>query len=107
MPYLTSRYWSSYFFQVTNQLGIEWVRRHLAPRGIRVHQLSFSDPNPMHIDATFNIIGPGRVLANPDRPCHQIQMFKKSGWEIIHPPTPLVPDGEFKHNHLWQRQVQF
>ena len=38
-------------------MGIEWMRRHLAPKGIRVHTISFKDPNPMHIDATFNIIG--------------------------------------------------
>ncbi|XP_027427783.2 glycine amidinotransferase, mitochondrial isoform X2 [Zalophus californianus] len=56
--------------QVTNYLGIEWMRRHLAP-DYRVHIISFKDPNPMHIDATFNIIGPGLVLSNPDRPCHQ------------------------------------
>lgn len=78
--------------QVTNFIGIEWMRRHLAPKGIKVHTLSFKDPNPMHIDATFNIIGPGLVLSNPDRPCHQIEMFKKSGWDVVHPPTPLIPD---------------
>lgn len=78
--------------QVTNFLGIEWLRRHLAPRGIRVHTINFVDPNPMHIDATFNIIGPGLVLSNPDRPCNQIEKFKKAGWDIVHPPTPTVPD---------------
>lgn len=58
-------------FQVTNYMGIEWMRRHLGPE-YRIHLLSFKDPNPMHIDATFNIIGPGLVLSNPDRPCHQV-----------------------------------
>uniref|UniRef100_A0A2K5W7J8 Glycine amidinotransferase n=1 Tax=Macaca fascicularis TaxID=9541 RepID=A0A2K5W7J8_MACFA len=77
--------------QVTNYLGIEWMRRHLAP-DYRVHIISFKDPNPMHIDATFNIIGPGTVLSNPDRPCHQIDLFKKAGWTIITPPTPIIPD---------------
>ncbi|XP_013404617.1 glycine amidinotransferase, mitochondrial [Lingula anatina] len=78
--------------QVTNYMGIEWMRRHLAPRGIRVHVVSFKDPNPMHIDATFNIIGPGLVLSNPDRPCNQIEMFHKAGWTVVKPPTPLIPD---------------
>ncbi|OXB79438.1 UNVERIFIED_CONTAM: hypothetical protein H355_007647 [Colinus virginianus] len=78
--------------QVTNYMGIEWMRRHLAP-DYRVHVISFKDPNPMHIDATFNIIGPGLVLSNPDRPCHQIELFKKAGWTVIHPPVPLIPDG--------------
>ncbi|OXB63265.1 hypothetical protein ASZ78_011214 [Callipepla squamata] len=77
--------------QVTNYMGIEWMRRHLAP-DYRVHVISFKDPNPMHIDATFNIIGPGLVLSNPDRPCHQIELFKKAGWTVIHPPVPLIPD---------------
>ncbi|XP_019622608.1 PREDICTED: glycine amidinotransferase, mitochondrial-like isoform X1 [Branchiostoma belcheri] len=79
--------------QVTNFMGIEWMRRHLEPKGYNVHTISFKDPNPMHIDATFNIIGPGLVLSNPDRPCHQIDMFKKAGWTIVHPPTPEMPDG--------------
>ncbi|XP_013915603.1 PREDICTED: glycine amidinotransferase, mitochondrial isoform X1 [Thamnophis sirtalis] len=82
--------------QVTNFMGIEWMRRHLAP-DYRVHTISFKDPNPMHIDATFNIIGPGLVLSNPDRPCNEIDLFKKAGWTILHPPLPLIPD-----NHpLW------
>ena len=59
-------------------MGIEWMRRHLGDQ-YKVHELSFKDPNPMHIDATFNIIGPGLAIANPDRPCNQIDMFKKAG----------------------------
>ena len=59
-------------------MGIEWMRRHLGDQ-YNVHELSFKDPNPMHIDATFNIIGPGLAIANPDRPCNQIDMFKKAG----------------------------
>lgn len=56
-------------------MGIEWMRRHLAP-DYKIHIISFKDPNPMHIDATFNIIGPGLVLSNPDRPCHQVQYVR-------------------------------
>ena len=67
--------------QVTNYFGIEWMRRHLGDK-YRLHILSFKDPNPMHIDATFNVIGPGLVLANPDRPCNQIDMFHKAGWKV-------------------------
>ena len=78
--------------QVTNFFGIEWMRRHLAKKGIKLHTISFDDPNPMHIDATFNIIGPGIVLSNPDRRCHQIDMFHKAGWQVIKPPTPLISD---------------
>jgi len=67
--------------QVTNNFGIEWMRRHLGDK-YRLHIISFKDPNPMHIDATFNIIGPGLVLTNPDRPCNQIDMFHKAGWKV-------------------------
>ena len=47
-------------FKVTNYSGIKWLKRHLGEK-YNVHILSFKDPNPMHIDATFNIIGPGLV----------------------------------------------
>ncbi|XP_072042845.1 glycine amidinotransferase, mitochondrial-like [Amphiura filiformis] len=77
--------------QVTNNMGIEWMRRHLGDK-YNIHVLSFRDPHPAHIDSTFNIIGPGMVLANPDRPCNQIDMFKKAGWRIVHPPKPMMPD---------------
>jgi len=77
--------------QVTNLMGIEWMRRHLGDK-YNVHVLSFKDPNPMHIDATFNIIGPGLVLVNPDRPCKQREMFEKKGWKLVEAPTPLISD---------------
>ena len=60
---------------MTNELGIQWVKNHLGPE-YKVHRLSFGDPNPMHIDATFNLIGPGRALVNPDRPCNQASIFE-------------------------------
>ena len=84
--------WTSFNPQVTNDFGIEWMRRHLGERGYRVHKLSFDDPNPLHIDATFNVIGPGLVLYNRERPCHQVEMFHKAGWTIVEPPVPLMSD---------------
>ena len=67
--------------QVTNHFGIEWMKRHLGDK-YKIHVLQFKDPNPMHIDATFNVIGPGLVLVNPDRPCYQTDMFLKAGWKV-------------------------
>ncbi|CBY17973.1 unnamed protein product [Oikopleura dioica] len=84
--------------QVTNYMGLEWMRRHLAQfvielkTHLKLHLVSFKDPNPMHIDATFNIIGEGLVLSNPDRPCKQIDLFKKAGWDVVKPPLPTIPD---------------
>ncbi|XP_065059414.1 glycine amidinotransferase, mitochondrial-like [Rhopilema esculentum] len=77
--------------QVTNYEGIKWLQRHLGDE-YKIHILSFRDPNPMHIDGTFNIIGPGLVISNPARPCNQIEMFKKAGWKIVEAPLPLIPD---------------
>ena len=77
--------------QATNHMGIEWLRRHLGDT-YRVHTLEFDDPHAMHIDATFNIIGPGLVVVNPNRPCAQIDMFYKAGWTVMSAPSPLVPD---------------
>ena len=67
--------------QVTNQFGIDWLKKHLEGK-YNVHQLFFHHYKNMHIDATFNIIGPGLVLINPDRPCEQIDMFRKAGWKV-------------------------
>jgi len=80
--------------QVTNMSGIEWMRRHLKAKDVRyqVHQIKFHDPNPMHIDATFNPIGEGRILSNPDRVPYDVSIFKNAGWEIIRPPAPMIPD---------------
>ncbi|KAA3670472.1 uncharacterized protein DEA37_0012684, partial [Paragonimus westermani] len=78
------------FFKVTNLSGIDWLRRHLAPRGIRVHQLTFDDPRAMHIDVTFVLVKPGIALQNPERPCHQTKQFKAAGWNVIDVPIPLM-----------------
>lgn len=67
--------------QVTNYFGIEWVRRHLGDK-YNIHIVSFRDPNPIHVDSSFNIIGPGLVITNPDRPCNQADMFRKAGWKV-------------------------
>ncbi|CAH8828496.1 unnamed protein product [Trichobilharzia szidati] len=83
--------------QVTNLSGIEWVRRHLAPRGIKVHRLSFEDPRPMHIDATFSLVKPGIAIQNPDRPCHQTDIIRKAGWQVIDAPYPLMK----KDHDMW------
>jgi glycine amidinotransferase len=51
---------------VTNLAGINWLRRHLAARGVRVHEIVSTCRTPMHIDSTFVPLAPGRVLVNPD-----------------------------------------
>lgn len=91
--------------QVTNDFGIEWMRRHLGPE-YKIHVLDFQDKNAMHIDGTFVPIGPGKLLVNPKRPCitgnkqktftfEGVQkdyklpdMFK--GWDIFFAQTPML-----------------
>jgi len=77
--------------QVTNMMGIEWIRRHLGDK-YNIHVLTFKDSNPLHIDATFVVIGPGLVLSNPERPCDQIALFHKAGWKVVKPPEPMISD---------------
>jgi len=50
---------------VTNLMGIAWLRRHLGP-GFRVHEIETRCPQPMHIDSSFMPLCPGKVLVNPD-----------------------------------------
>jgi glycine amidinotransferase len=88
--------------QVTNSLGIEWLRRHLGD-GYRIHIAKFRDPGPVHMDATWVPIGEGRVLSCPDRPCMSpeiLEMFKKAGWEILQPPHG-VARAEFHLSSRW------
>lgn len=54
--------------QVTNNFGIEWMRRHLGDN-YNIHVLDFQDKNAMHIDGTFIPLAPGKLLVNPKRPC--------------------------------------
>jgi glycine amidinotransferase len=74
---------------VTNAAGIAWLRRHLGP-AFRVHELHFYDPHPMHIDATFMPLAPGKVLCNPERVRAVPEMFR--GWEMIEAPPPAIPE---------------
>jgi len=91
--------------QVTNDFGIEWMRRHLGPK-YKIHVLDFQDKNAMHIDGTFVPLGPGKILINPHRPCvtgkshswftyqgtkteYKLpSMFK--GWDVFVAETPIL-----------------
>ncbi|MDQ3914224.1 MAG: NarL family transcriptional regulator [Actinomycetota bacterium] len=88
--------------QVTNALGIEWLRRHLGD-GYRIHTARFRDPGPVHMDATWVPIGVGRVLSCPDRPCTSpdiLAMFERAGWEVLSPPRG-VAQAEFHLSSRW------
>lgn len=72
---------------VTNELGIEWVRRHISP-DFSVHEVEFDDLHPMHIDTTIVPLAPGKILINPSWVKKLPPIF--DSWEILVPPEPTV-----------------
>ena len=67
------------------------MKRHLGDE-YNIHVLSFDNPNVMHIDTTFQPIGPGLLIVNPERPCHQIDMFHQAGWKVVPAPYSVMQD---------------
>jgi len=75
---------------VTNALGIEWVRRHIGSE-YQVHEVQFDDLHPMHIDTTIVPLGPGKLMINPAW-VKRSQLPKQfDSWEIIEAPEPVMP----------------
>lgn len=69
---------------VTNAAGIDWLQRHFHEH--RVHEVTFLEPEPMHIDATFVALRPGLVLSNRTRVPLSEEMktlFKQNDWDIV------------------------
>jgi len=73
---------------VTNDFGVAWLSRHLGPQ-YRFHKLRFNDSQPMHIDATFLPLSPGKVLINPTRVNALPKLFER--WEKLVAPPPCIP----------------
>jgi glycine amidinotransferase len=72
---------------VTNLMGIEWLRRHLGP-GYRIHEIESRCRQPMHIDSTFIPLAPGKVLVNPEYcDVERLPSVLKS-WQVLVAPPP-------------------
>lgn len=68
----------------TNGAGLDWLRRHFPNH--RIHEILFSEADPVHIDATFVLLRPGLVMSNPARdPLYRetIDLFKINGWQLV------------------------
>lgn len=81
----------------TNRAGIRWLKRHLEPRGLRVHPVHFPlDFFPSHIDCTFVPLKPGLVLTNPERPLQrgEERMFLENDWRFVDAPQPTSTNDE-------------
>jgi glycine amidinotransferase len=74
---------------VTNEFGISWLRRHLGDK-YRIHLLEVTDRSPMHIDASFMPLAPGKLLINRERIEKIPAMFK--GWDVLSAPRPCMPE---------------
>lgn len=72
---------------VTNEFGIEWVRRSLGPE-FSVTVVDTDDPHAMHIDATMAPLAPGKLLVHPER---YVPHPLFDGWEILPAPAPTLP----------------
>jgi glycine amidinotransferase len=77
---------------VTNQLGIEWLRRHLGS-GFRIHEIESRCRQPMHIDSSFMPLAPGKVLINPDYvDTERLPPLFKT-WDVLVAPRPDPVEG--------------
>ena len=80
-----------YHSSVTNEAGIEWLRRHFPAH--RIHAMWFMEDNPIHIDATFVVLRPGLALRNRKRKIltpHMLDFFKKNDWEVVECAEPAL-----------------
>ncbi|MBZ4320650.1 amidinotransferase [Streptomyces huiliensis] len=72
---------------VTNRMGVDWLRRHLG-RGYRIHEIESRCRTPMHIDTTFMPLAPGKVMINPDYvDVDRLPDILRS-WDVLVAPEP-------------------
>jgi glycine amidinotransferase len=77
---------------VTNKMGIEWLRRHLGS-GFRIHELESRSRQPMHIDSTFMPLAPGKVLINPEYLDVERLPPILATWDVLVAPRPDPVEG--------------
>ena len=75
---------------VTNSLGIEWVKRQIDD-DFTVHEVSLGDDYPMHIDTSLVPLSPGKLLINPKWVKREHIPKQFDSWEIIDAPEPVKP----------------
>ncbi|MGN7611403.1 amidinotransferase [Magnetococcales bacterium HHB-1] len=72
---------------LTNQAGIDWLRRLLEPN-YRLHILPTRSAGAYHIDTTFMPLAPGKVLVNPNfLDLDKMPSLLKS-WDLLVAPQP-------------------
>ncbi len=86
-----SRFGKDLFVQlslVTNRNGVEWLRKHFPNH--RIHDITFNEDGPFHIDATWVPLRQGLVLHNGERAAspEMVKFFHKNGWGIVEGAKP-------------------
>jgi glycine amidinotransferase len=89
-----------------NKAVINWLKRELAPHGLRIHTVKFPyDLSPSHLDCTFQFLRPGLILTNPKRPIapEDAVLFKANGWDFVDAPQPNVLEKPIfsRHSSKW------
>jgi len=78
---------------VSNRPGIDWLRRHFEPKGIRIHVVEFGGYFlPWHIDCNLIPLRPGLVMYNPDWPPitpELEELLKNNDWELVPAANPV------------------
>jgi glycine amidinotransferase len=76
---------------VTNDAGVDWLRRHFHDH--RIHKVGRRELLPWHMDTTLVSLRPGFALVNPERiplGTAERELFKKNDWELVEPPKALL-----------------
>jgi glycine amidinotransferase len=87
---------------MTNEPGIDWLRRHFEPRGFRLHKVAFGGhPLNWHLDDTFIAPREGLLIQNPawmplTPEFHEL--LSLNGWEIVMA-API--ERERSHPYSW------
>jgi glycine amidinotransferase len=78
---------------VTNQKGIDWLKRYFGAKGIRIHPVLFdNNPHPWHIDVNMLPLRPGLAVYNPEwyPKTEEFKKFMKiNDWELIPAAKPV------------------
>jgi glycine amidinotransferase len=81
-------YW--YHGCVTNNAGIDWLKRYFGAKGLRIHDVQYGTTKDVfyafHQDVILCPIRPGLVMHNPTRPFvteEALELFKMNDWEVV------------------------
>jgi len=86
---------------VTNDAGIEWLRRNLGD-DYRIHLIEPQWSQAAHIDSTLMPVAPGKILVNRKYFDPKGLPAAFSDWEVLVPPEPVpIADGIFSTVSAW------